>query len=742
MTEVYNKINSDYLDLCKQTVITEKVKVEILDDYDNTYGEITSKISSVDGNINVKYNQGVRRTCSLTIHDCNSDMIPNNEFSSFFINKRFKIYVGLYHKFSQEYKDEVIYWFSQGIFITTSCSYDIKTKTLSLSGIDKFGFFTKDLNQHNLQNTYRISYNSSLGDVISNIITLSMGNGVPTDSKTPIINTYLYDQKIPYDIEKTSNETIGDILIEIATAFNCDIYYNTEGHLVFEPNIVDEYRRQAPMYEVGNSDVSELSMNFDYSNVKNQITVTGDNSSGVVHSYTSQNQNPESTLRISNIGIKAGDVEETAMGYSEKRCMDYADYLLNKETMVKMSGKINSVPLPHLDVNRILRYLNNEDYIIDEINISLFPEVYNLSICNINELPMKSSLIDGCITHLPYTGEWSIISGTTSLGLLRNVEFKTEVTTPKEVNGVVVDGLGVPNSSLGYTEDGFKINYEILGLDKVKKLIISKNIIYIYKYTFHNYANIEIIKIPDSVISIGDYAFRGCSGLKSITIPDSVISIGDSVFYGCTGLTSIKISDSMTSIKRFTFYGCTGLKSINIPDSVTSIGNYAFKGCTGLTSIIIPDSVIEIGEYVFSECSNLTSITIPNSVISIGEETFSLCKSLTSITIPNSVTNIGVSAFRGCSGLTSITIPDSITKIEETTFFGCTGLTSIVIPSSITSIGNRAFGNCFALANIYYTGTKEQWDKVGKNSSGNFAWNKDMGRDVSGGTKIHYNYIA
>lgn len=130
------------------------------------------------------------------------------------------------------------------------------------------------------------------------------------------------------------------------------------------------------------------------------------------------------------------------------------------------------------------------------------------------------------------------------------------------------------------------------------------------------------------------------------------------------------------------------ISKINIPYGTTSIGNYAFYG-------------------VAAPC-----ITIPDSVTSIGNNAFSNCSSLVSVTIPNGVTSIGTYAFRNCSSLVSI-----------------------IIPTSVTSIGSSAFQYCTRLKDIYYTGTKEQWNAITKGSD----WNYNMGSDVTGGTVIHYN---
>ena len=116
--------------------------------------------------------------------------------------------------------------------------------------------------------------------------------------------------------------------------------------------------------------------------------------------------------------------------------------------------------------------------------------------------------------------------------------------------------------------------------------------------------------------------------------------------------------------------------------------------------------------------SKLTSITIPENITSIGRCAFSGCDSLTSITIPDSVTSIGSSAFENCSGLTSIVIPDSVTSIDHWAFQYCTGLTSATIGNGVKSISRYAFWDCASLKDIYFNGTKDQWNVIKKIDSG------------------------
>lgn len=78
------------------------------------------------------------------------------------------------------------------------------------------------------------------------------------------------------------------------------------------------------------------------------------------------------------------------------------------------------------------------------------------------------------------------------------------------------------------------------------------------------------------------------------------------------------------------------------------------------------------------------------------------------------VTTIGSSAFKDCENLTEVVIPDGVTKIEHDAFRSCSKLKKITIPNSVSSIGDDAFCNCSNLFDIYFNGTKAEWNSVGK----------------------------
>lgn len=255
-------------------------------------------------------------------------------------------------------------------------------------------------------------------------------------------------------------------------------------------------------------------------------------------------------------------------------------------------------------------------------------------------------------------------------------------------------------------------NSTFFGCASLTSVTLPNSVTSIGKWAFENCTSLAFIQLPNSVTSIENGAFQGCTGLKTMSIPEGVTRIGGSVFRDCTGLTGITCSEYVTSIGSEAFYNCTSLTDFEIPKEVTEIGERAFSHCTSLTRITVPEGVTVIPRNAFEACVGLTGITLPKGLTGIGEDAFEYCRNLTSIIIPSGVTSIGQGAFIGCSGLTEIAIPDGVTSIGVSLFASCTALKEIKIPAGVTKVGMYAFADCTSLADVYYTGTQEQWNGI------------------------------
>ena len=70
----------------------------------------------------------------------------------------------------------------------------------------------------------------------------------------------------------------------------------------------------------------------------------------------------------------------------------------------------------------------------------------------------------------------------------------------------------------------------------------------------------------------------------------------------------------------------------------------------------------------------------------------------------------------GCHHLEEVTIPEGITSIGKDSFSEA-GNSILLIPNTVTSISKEALNSSWGLSVIRFTGSKEEWDKLGLTSS-------------------------
>ena len=228
------------------------------------------------------------------------------------------------------------------------------------------------------------------------------------------------------------------------------------------------------------------------------------------------------------------------------------------------------------------------------------------------------------------------------------------------------------------------------GYEDYEYEILDDDTIIITKYTGSG----TIVNVPlqidgKSITRIGEEAFADCGGIEEVTLPIGVTDIGRHAFRNCEKITKMTLPDSLTNIGYGAFAECRGLTEINVPDSVAAIEAVAFKGCENLEKINIPDGLSSLESRIFEGCQNLREIMIPGSV-----------------------TRIGANAFSDCVSLNKIVLSEGLIRIDAAPFLACNALVQLNIPVSVKEIDSSAFNDCDNFKDIYYAGTKEQWEEV------------------------------
>ena len=220
------------------------------------------------------------------------------------------------------------------------------------------------------------------------------------------------------------------------------------------------------------------------------------------------------------------------------------------------------------------------------------------------------------------------------------------------------------------------------------------------------------VMIPDDVTEIEFKAFENCTALTEITIPGSVKNIGSDAFLECSNLEKVNLSEGLSYIGEEAFRDCTALKEIIFPESTEEISYNSFRGCTNLETVVIPENVATIEGSAFWETPWIAKMQKENPLVIINGILVDGRTCTGKVIIPDTVTKIASWAFCGCGTMQEVQIPEGVTELLESNFYDCSSLEKITIPISMTYIEEDTFMGCDKLTDIYYLGTKEQWDAI------------------------------
>ena len=129
----------------------------------------------------------------------------------------------------------------------------------------------------------------------------------------------------------------------------------------------------------------------------------------------------------------------------------------------------------------------------------------------------------------------------------------------------------------------------------------------------------------------------------------------------------------------------------NNKDFVIDDDNMLMEYCGNGGDVVIPNGVSDIFFQAFYGDFKITSVVVPGSVVELAPVVFERLESLKKVILKEGIEVIGVCAFNCCSNLEVVNLPKSLKRI-------CMG----------------AFSNCSSLKEIYYNGTKEEWNLIEK----------------------------
>ena len=404
--EYFNYTGKEYRQAIESSTLYPVIKVELLDQYENAYTEISEEIIDTGGSISSTLQQGVRNTVQFSIFDPLGTFIPNANNKLFWIRRKFKLYSGLA---TEQQAVQVngktqgivgdIFWFSKGVYIITDISAQKDSsgnQIVSFTGVDKFGAFTNDTGYGEMVGTFSFDAGMTISYIIKNVLKQDIGNGEMLDPIEPIIDPSLQDYQLELSFSKGPGSYIGDLLNDLATTFHADIYYDMDGHLNVKKALnFDEYKNVQNQWDFryGEAEYISSQVNYQLKNVANYIYVIGDNPmGGEIPVATAENNDPRSPLSIQKIGRKTRYFEKSTV-YSYQEALDYANYILKQSCLLGNAITFNCSLIPHLELDNTFSLTdpfynyNREEFIITAITYPLGSGNMQITGSNIKELP-------------------------------------------------------------------------------------------------------------------------------------------------------------------------------------------------------------------------------------------------------------------------------------------------------------------------------------------------------------------
>lgn len=265
-------MTKDQSDVVKQQVRNLYSKLEILDANLVVIREMTGVFKS--GSYSIFAKVGERRTCDIEMQ-ITKDIVPSPT-SPIWINKRFRVYVGIFSFVLNE-----IIWFPIGTFAITDPSQDIAItaeNTFYIQGVDFTSYLDGTLGG-NLEN--KVIINS--GDYVFNTLQNVFDNF--TNFSTNIQTT---EAKVPYKIEKDPDDTVWDIVEELLELYlHYEGFFDVYGTFVYQP--MSDLVTDSVVWDFSapeNNLIESASIDYNWDDVRNRITVNGKDDDGVYPSYT------------------------------------------------------------------------------------------------------------------------------------------------------------------------------------------------------------------------------------------------------------------------------------------------------------------------------------------------------------------------------------------------------------------------------------------------------------------------
>lgn len=366
------------------SVIKPRYRLHILNADETVKEDIPEEDIISGGSYSENYQNGQRRSLSFSLYNFHKKYTPsiNGLWAGVKINLELGIEI-----------DGIIVWFPKGTYSITniSASHEQGNTNVTVEASDKFSILEGA--DGLLDTSYTIPVGSEIHEVIRDLLKTPKGNGDPLDPLDIIYNSAFKGKTTQATITKETGDTVGSIILDLATQLNAEVFYDIEGHLNVVPiNSVTDDQDKTIIYhfydEIGG--IEGLDLSFDLSGVVNRIIVIGSTNNNETYRAVAVNDNAGSPLCYQRIGYRTASPINDSNITSQILAQERADYELRQKLIVKSSSTVTVRYNPLLLVNNLVTItddfygLNQVRFLVQGISLALdYSGAMSLTISNI-----------------------------------------------------------------------------------------------------------------------------------------------------------------------------------------------------------------------------------------------------------------------------------------------------------------------------------------------------------------------
>lgn len=380
--EVFN-FSGDYFNAVTSPLSKKVIRVFLLNGDESIQGDISEFVAD-DWNLSEKCEDGCKYSGNICLVNNNGDFSPSPVKSRIWKGTKFKIHVGLCY-------DESVYWRDWGIFVSGNPTVDNEKHTVNLPLYDKFALLDGKIGGKRA-NSFKIPASTLIKDAISLCLTEDKGNGTSYDEKPLMFLSSASSQKTPYTIMKDPNTTIGEIILELATMINGNVYYNSDGRLMVVDGVTtnDDLLGKPLIWTYTAEQHSPLSFSIDFDKLVNEIIVSGSIENGKQYTAKITNQSASSQMNIYITEPNPLYIEDSNI-IGDANCEVRAKYELIKQGRLGVQIDFTSIFIPHLTCDELVVFLDKDTifsdnkYVLNSVSINNSAGM-SVSVSSVNEV--------------------------------------------------------------------------------------------------------------------------------------------------------------------------------------------------------------------------------------------------------------------------------------------------------------------------------------------------------------------